>query len=179
MLNRRSFLAGLVTLAAVQLAAEAQPAGRVPRIGVLAAITREAQVPFADAFREGLQSLGYADGQNLAIEWRYADGRAERFQELAEDLVRLNVEVIVAANQPAVEAARKATRTIPIVMILAVEDPVRRGFAASLARPGGNVTGFSPQTPEVIGKRLQWSCPGSVDGELLSRSSLHQHRGGY
>ena len=153
-MHRRSFLIGLLSVVGVPLVAEAQHRN-IPRVGVISAITRDAQLPWADGFREGLQALGYVDGQNITIEWRYADGRAERFHELAEDLARLKVDVIVPANQPAVEAAQRVTRTTPIVTILGGQDPVRRGFAASLARPGGSITGVWPQTPEVVAKRLQ------------------------
>ncbi len=126
-----------------------------PRIGVISAGTRELQIPWDAAFRDGLQSAGYVDGRDITIEWRYFDGRTESYTEHAADLVRLKVDVIVAGNQPGIDGAKKATSTIPIVMVLAAADPVRRGFASSLARPGGNVTGFWPQTPEVIAKRLQ------------------------
>jgi len=107
--HRRSFLIGLLSVVGVPLVAEAQHRN-IPRVGVISAITRDAQLPWADGFREGLQALGYVDGQNITIEWRYADGRAERFHELAEDLARLKVDVIVPANQPAVEAAQRVTR---------------------------------------------------------------------
>jgi len=94
------------------------------------------------------------EGKNIVIEWRWAHARAERFPELATELVRLKVEVIVAANNPAVAAAQKATKTIPIVMVI-VTDPVRLGFVTSLARPTGNITGLTIQSPELAGKRLQ------------------------
>ena len=153
-------LIGLAVVLAVSLllsslgAAKAQPRN-IPRVGVISAATPEADGPWTEAFHEGLYALGYIEGRNVAIEWRHANGRAERFQELAEDLVHLKVDVIVTSNQPGLEAAHKTTRTIPIVMILTAQDPVRRGFVASLARPGGNITGFSPQTYELMAKRLQ------------------------
>ena len=133
--------------AAVEAGAQQPP--RMPRIGVL-----EASPGFDKAFHEGLRQFGYVEGQNIVIECRRALGRAERFPELAAELVRLNVEVIVATNNPAVAAAHNATTTIPIVMVV-VTDPVRLGFAASLARPGGNVTGLTLQAPELAAKRLQ------------------------
>jgi ABC-type uncharacterized transport system substrate-binding protein len=134
------------------LTAEAQQLPKVPRIGVLGA---QWLGPGPDnAFRDGLRQFGYVEGKNLAIEWRGTQARAERFPELAADLVRLKVEVIVATNNPAVAAAQKATTTIPIVMVLAT-DPVRLGFVASLARPAGNITGLTMQTPDIAGKRLE------------------------
>jgi putative ABC transport system substrate-binding protein len=126
-----------------------------PRIGVIAGGTRELQIPWDAAFRDGLQSAGYVEGRNITIEWRYFDGRTESYTEHAAELVRLKVDVIVAGSQPGIDGAKKATSTIPIIMVLAAADPVRRGFASSLGRPGDNVTGFWPQTPEVIAKRLQ------------------------
>src|SRR5437899_1007873 len=117
-------LAVILSLTLAPLASEGQQRA-MPRVGVISAVTREAHVPWADAFREGLQNLGYVEGRNVAIEWRYADGRAERFQELADELVQLRVDIIVAANQPGVHAAQKATTTIPIVMVLLAQDPVR------------------------------------------------------
>ena len=139
-----------LALLAAPLAAQAQqPAARIPRIGVL-----EASSGFEPAFHDGLRQLGYEDGKNIAIEWRRAQARAERFPELAAELVRMKVDVIVATNNPASAAAQKATTTIPIVMVLAT-DPVRLGFVASLARPGGNITGLTLQSPDLAGKRLQ------------------------
>ena len=131
---------------------EAQQLPKVPRIGVLDPQTLGPGP--ANAFRDGLRQFGYVEGKNIAIEWRSAQARAERFPELAADLVRLKVEVIVATNNPAVAAAQKATTTIPIVMVIAT-DPVRLGLVTSLARPSGNITGLTIQTPELAGKRLE------------------------
>ena len=136
-------------LLAAPLAARAQQSAKTPRIGVL-----EANPGFDWPFHDGLSQLGYVEGKNIAIEWRRAQARAERFPELAAELVRLKVEVIIATNNPAVAAAQKATKTIPIVMVV-VTDPVRLGFVASLARPAGNITGLTIQSPELAGKRLQ------------------------
>jgi ABC-type uncharacterized transport system substrate-binding protein len=149
-MDRRAFL-GTLGLLAAPLVAEAQPAARVPRIGVLGSQALGAGPD--DAFRDGLRQVGYVEGRNIAIEWRGAQASAHRFPELAADLVRLKVEVIVAANNSAVAAAQKATASIPIVMIIAT-DPVRLGFVTSLARPSGNITGLTIQTPELAGKRL-------------------------
>jgi putative ABC transport system substrate-binding protein len=135
-------------------AAGAQQPKKVPRIGVLWTFSPTIASPFAEAFRQGLRGLGYVEGQNIALEQRWAEGRFDRLPSLAAELVRLNVDVIVTASTPAVQAAQQATRTIPIVMTL-VSDPVASGLAASLARPGGNVTGLSLMQPEVTGKRLQ------------------------
>ena len=143
----------VLVLLTMPLAVEAQPAGKVWRIGVLFGIAGP-ESPRAAPFREGLRELGYVEGQNIAFEWRLSGGQAERFPDLAAELVRLKVDVIVAGDNPAIAAAQRATSTIPIVMVLAM-DPVRTGFVGSLARPGGNITGLSVQATEVQGKALQ------------------------
>jgi putative ABC transport system substrate-binding protein len=130
--------------------AGAQQAGNAYRIGVLAV----APWPPFESFRQGLQELGYVEGRNVAIEYRWSDGRTERFPELAADLVRLNVDVVVTWGTPATQAARTATTTIPIVMAASAE-PVAAGLVASLARPGGNVTGLAAHNPELEGKRME------------------------
>jgi putative ABC transport system substrate-binding protein len=151
---RRTFLAMMASgLLAAPAGAGAQQPRTLPRIGVLASRSPEAPGP-SEGLRQGLRELGYVEGQNVAIAWQWARSDEKKFPELAADLVHLDVDVIVAANNAAVEAARRATRTIPIVMVLA-EDPVASGFVASLARPGGNITGFSSQWAELFGKRLQ------------------------
>jgi len=142
---------------AAPLASHAQQAGKVPRIGYLS-------VPRADSPRaqyllgvlqQGLRDHGWVEGQNLAIEWRFADGRAERLPDLAAELVRLGVDVLVTSSgDPAIRALQQATSTIPIVMAVSV-DPVGTGLVASLARPGGNITGLSIMAAEVGGKRLE------------------------
>jgi len=138
----------------VPLAAEAQQAGKVARIGVLAQGSSTDAPHSGEAFRQGLHDLGYVEGQNIVLEYRWAEGRAERLPDLAVELVNLKVDVIVAGGTPAPLAAKHATRTIPIVMGGA-GDPVGTGLVASLARPGGNVTGLSTLTPELGRKRLQ------------------------
>jgi putative ABC transport system substrate-binding protein len=135
------------------LTAEAQQVGKVPRIGILWAYSPSVVSIFAEAFRQSLRGLGYVEGRNIALEERWAEGRFDRLPSLAAELVRLNVDIIVTASTPAVQAAQQATRTIPIVMTL-VADPVESGVVASLARPGGNVTGLSLMNPELSGKRL-------------------------
>jgi putative ABC transport system substrate-binding protein len=161
----------LVLLACIGLGwaplTEAQPAGKVVRIGVLAV---SSWPPF-DSFRRGLHDLGYLDGRNVGIEYRWAEGRQDRYPELAAELVRLQPDVIVTWGTPAATAAKRATQTIPIVMAAAA-DPVGSGLVASLARPGGNVTGLSAHNAELEGKRLQLLqevVPGLARAAVLSR----------
>ncbi len=155
MTTRRRFLGTLAGgLLAAPLAAEAQPAGKVTRIGVLEPTSMALNAANLDAFRQGLRELGYVEGQNFVVEYRSADGRGERFPDLAAELVRLKVDVILTRGTPAVIAAKNATRTIPVVMA-ASGDPVLSGVVSSLARPGGNVTGLSAVVVEVSGKRLE------------------------
>ncbi len=138
---------------------QAQQAKKVPRIGylstgLLASASAYERIRI-EAFREGLRDLGYIEGQNILIEYRHAEGKYDRFPDLAAELVRLKVDVIVAAGgTPAIRAAMQATKTIPIVMPV-VGDPVASGLVASLARPGGNVTGLTIISPELSGKRLE------------------------
>ncbi|HEV3165411.1 MAG TPA: ABC transporter substrate-binding protein [Isosphaeraceae bacterium] len=154
MRNRRTFIAALIGgLLAAALTAEAQGPGKVARIAFLTTTSPE-NSPTTDAFRRALRDLGYVEGQNLAVEWRWGRGTTEQFPEFAADVVRLNVDVIVAANTAAGRAAQRATKTIPIV-IPTMGDPVADGFVASLAQPGGNITGLSFQSPDLQGKRLQ------------------------
>jgi putative ABC transport system substrate-binding protein len=145
-------LVTLLLLASAGLA-EAQQTGKVPRIGYLSAgpVTEPAR---RVAFRQGLQELGYVDGKNIIIEYQYADGKPNRLPTLAAELVRLKVDVIVTSGTAATRPAKEATATIPIVMAQD-NDPVRNGFVASLARPGGNITGLSTLSPQLSGKRLE------------------------
>jgi putative ABC transport system substrate-binding protein len=132
-----------------------QPAGRVYRVGYLSIASREQTLHFIKAFEDGLRSLGYRVGENVAIEYRFANGEMERLPALAADLVRLGVDIIVTGFNPNTVAAMKATTTIPIVMTNSA-DPVSAGLIASLARPGGNVTGLTADTgDEIFGKRLE------------------------
>ncbi len=147
----------VLALLAAPLAAEAQQAAKVFRIGILWIAFPEDPLPHAltDAFQQGLREQGYVEGQNVAFEHRYAKGKPERFPELAADLVRLKVDIIVVHNVASTLAAKQATSTIPIVMTF-VSDPVASGLVASLARPGGNITGLSSVvSPEIVGKQLQ------------------------
>jgi len=155
-MDRRTFL-GVIAggLLAAPLAAGAQPAGKVYRIGYIS--NSPPNTPESsrlhEAFRQGLRERGWVEGRNAVIEWRFAEGRMERFPDLAADLVRLKVDLIVTTGGPAARAAKQATTTIPIVAV-AVSDPVGQGFVASLARPGGNVTGLATLFPELAVKRL-------------------------
>ena len=152
-MDRRAFLGTVVgSLLAAPLAAGAQE-GKVWRIGYLIASFFGAGHPIA-AFRQQLRELGYVEGQNVTLEIRSAEGRLEGLPGLAAELVRLKVDVIVAGGRGTVEAAQMATAAIPIVMVIAA-DPVGSGFVASLARPGGNITGLTVQYRDVAGKRLQ------------------------
>jgi putative tryptophan/tyrosine transport system substrate-binding protein len=135
--------------------AGAEPAGRVYRVGYFAITSRERSLHLMKAFEEGLRSLGFRVGENVVIEYRFVDGELERLPALATDLVRLGVDVIVAGNNVNTVAAMKATTTIPIVMASSA-DPVSAGLVASLARPGGNVTGIAQDTgPEQHAKRVE------------------------
>ena len=154
-MNRREFMALIVGAPSLPFAARAQrSAQRVYRIGYQAIASREQTLPFIMAFEDGLRSLGYRVGDNVVIEYRFADGQMERLPALAADLVQLGVDVIVATGiNPSTVAAMKATTTIPIVMHSV--DPVGTGLVASLARPGGNVTGLAVDTGgEILGKRF-------------------------
>ena len=144
-------LAGI--LLAVAVLAEAQQAKRMPRIGYLSAAAPAVAAPLIEAFREGLRQLGYIEGKNIVIEWRYAEGSTERLAEFAVELVGLNVEVIVTASTPAIRAVQQATKLIPIVMAN-VGDPIAQGFVTNRARPGGNITGFTNLSPDLGTKRL-------------------------
>src|SRR5499426_2940587 len=144
------------SLLAAPLAADAQQAGKVPRIGLLSLTSRSDRPPLLDAFRQSLRELGWVEGQNIVIDYRYAEDRVDRLPNLAAELVRLKVDLIVAsAGTQAATAAKNATETIPIVMIY-VRDPVGTGLIASLARPGGNVTGVSGSAGlEMFAKQLE------------------------
>jgi putative ABC transport system substrate-binding protein len=145
----------ILALLVAPLATDAQPATHVYRIGRLSSGTPPAGPdPNLEAFRQGLRALGYDEGQNLVIEYRYAEGNLERLPALAAELVRLKVDVIVAVASAATRAVQHATRTIPIVMA-GTSDPVGQGLVASLAHPGGNTTGFSNLTVELPEKRLE------------------------
>jgi len=143
----------VVTCAMCGAVAEAQPT-KNPRIGYLTANSLSAMAARNEAFRQGLRELGYVEGKNIVIEYRYAEGKLDRLPALAAELVRLKVDIIITGGPPATPTAKEATVTIPIVMTQ-VGDPVANGFVASLAQPGGNITGLSTLAPELSGKRLE------------------------
>jgi len=151
MITRRVFVGSLTgALLAAPLAAEAQQAGKVYRIGLLGTFENPSGWK---AFLQRLRELGWAEGKNIVMERRFSEGKPERLRDLAAELVRLNVDVIVTSQTPPAQAAKNATTTIPIVMI--VGDPVGTGLVASLARPGGNMTGLSLLNPATAGKRVE------------------------
>ena len=156
MTTRRAFIGTLAGVLAAPLAAHAQQPTRVPRIGWLLTGSLESPETQAilDAFRQGARERGYVDGQNIVIEFRPAEGKIERFPALAADLVRLKVDLIVAGSTAAARAAQRATATMPI-LAPTMGDPVGDGFVASLARPGGNITGLTFLGPELAPKRLE------------------------
>src|SRR5919202_942664 len=159
--GRRSFLQRSLALAGLGLLAGcgiglpwARPAAKVPRIGFLGGTSESAEAARVEAFRQGLRELGYAEGQTIAIEWRRAEGQFDRLPALAAELVNLDVALIVEGGSTSTRAAQGVTSTVPIVMTQ-TSDPVGSGSVASLARPGGNITGLSSNRPEISGKRLQ------------------------
>ena len=147
-------IAFLLTIAVLVSAysAQAQQPTKVPRIGFLGLANKPS--PLEEAFLQALRDLGYNDGQNVIIEYRWAAGKTDGLHLLAEELVRANVDLIVGAATPVIQALKNATKTIPIVMLVAA-DPVGTGFVASLARPGGNITGMAAISPELAGKRTE------------------------
>ena len=150
-ITRRAFCSMLLALS---FPARAQQPKKIPRIGFLTNTPFSADSALTEAFRQGLRELGYVEGKNIVIEWRFGEGSRERQRALAAELVRLKVDVIVAGGSADILAAKEATATIPIVMVLG-GDAVGSGFVASLAQPGGNITGFSTLRPELSGKRLE------------------------
>jgi putative ABC transport system substrate-binding protein len=169
-LNRRAFIATATAILVAPLAAEAQPAGKMFRIGVLGIDSRE-------LLRQSLRDVGYVEGRNLAIEWRDAEGKPERFGDLAAELVRLKVDVIVAANPAATFAVKRSTASIPIVM-MNTPDPVQLGLVVSLGRPGGNVTGTTTLSADLSIKQLELlkeAVPRAVRIAVLSNPSNSWH----
>jgi len=153
--TRRRFLGGVAAAALVpSRVAAAPPSGRPPRIGFLGNSTATLEANLVGAFREGLQALGYVEGRNVAIEYRWAEGRYERFPALIGELLAAQVDVLVTAGTPATLAVKKATTAVPLVMI-AVGDPVGTGIVPSLSQPGGNITGVTSIAAEMEGKRLE------------------------
>jgi putative ABC transport system substrate-binding protein len=155
MARQTIIVAWLVALAIAPFRiAEAQQPTKIPRIGYLTGASLSSQSANTEALQQGLRELGYVEGKNIVIEWRGADGNRDRQRALAAELVRLKVDVIVASGGGDTRAAKEVTTTIPIVMAQ-TDDPVASGFVASLARPGGNITGLSTLSPELSGKRLE------------------------
>src|SRR5438876_4781784 len=153
MVRRRDFIFALGAAAAWPLAARAQQREKLPRVGVLVLTSADAQ-SLGKELHEGLRELGYVEGQNFALEFRSADGNTDRLPDLAADLVRLQVDLIVVYYTPCAVAAKRATTAIPIVMA-AVADPISAGLVQSLARPGGNITGLSNMAAETAGKNVE------------------------
>src|SRR5262245_14506589 len=155
-MRRRKFLrlvAGVAAASPFSVQAQ-QPPSKIARVGVLLAGSPSSFSLRARAFQDGLRELGYAEGRTVAIEWRWGEDRAERLPELAAELVGLRVDVLVTGGTPAAKALKAATASIPIVMAI-IGDPVAAGLVESLARPGGNATGFSIVAPDLSGKRLE------------------------
>ena len=156
LLSRKGSVVSVVLCAMFALcsSAEAQQPKQTPRIGYLQAPPPSVVVARTNAFRQGLHDLGYIEGKNVIIEWRYADGKIDRVPAIVAELVRLNVDIIVSGGSVVTQSAKKATKTIPIVMAQEA-DPVGSGLVASLARPGGNITGLATLAPELSGKQLE------------------------
>jgi putative ABC transport system substrate-binding protein len=154
MKKRREFITLLGGAAAWPLAARAQQAGKVWRIGLLSGASREPTSSNYEAFLQGMRELGYVEGRDFVMEYRFADGKYERFPELAAELVRLKVDVLVTGTAAAIRTLQRATTTIPIVLAYST-DPAGNGFVASLARPGGNITGLSGSSDDTSPKQLE------------------------
>jgi ABC-type uncharacterized transport system substrate-binding protein len=153
-MNKKSLWLLTVLLLASMHRAEAQQTGKIHRIGFLGATSSYSVADRTEAFRQGLRELGYVEGRNIVFEWRYADGKVDRLPALAGELVGLKADIIITQGSASTRAVQQATRKIPIVMT-ASGDPVSEGLIASLARPGGNITGLTILSPELSGKRLE------------------------
>src|SRR5215472_258845 len=180
-MRRRKFISLLGGAAAWPLAARAQQPPKLPTIGFLGTTTLSAMGEWVAAFVQRLRELGWIEGRNVAIEYRWAEARSERYGEIAAELVQSKVDVIVT-TAPAFPAVQRATSVIPIVFALAPADPVAAGFVASLARPGGNATGLSMLSPDTAGKRLELFARdrarnSPIGGHDQSRFSRRRARG--
>ena len=162
----------LITVLLITGLAQAQQPTKIPRIGYLSPTSPSVSPTRIDAFRQGLRELGYVEGKNIIIEYRYAEGKFDRLPALAAELGRLKVDLIVTTGPTVTRAAKEATTTIPIVMTTDT-DPVGNGFVASLARPGSNITGLSALAPELSGKQLEL-LRRSFLGSPVWPSSVHQ-----
>ena len=156
-MTKKTLICLLVTffLATVSLAAAQQPAGKIPRIGFVAnsSVSEPRNVLRIETLRQGLSGLGYIEGKNINFEFRYAEGKSERLAEFAAELVRLKVDILFAMDSASSQVVKKATTTIPVI-ITTGSDPVQGRLVASLAHPGGNITGFTTDSPRLIEKRL-------------------------
>src|SRR5262245_28984507 len=148
-------LAICAVLLVLDIPTNAQQPKKIPRIGYLSG-TGDAQAPGyqVGAFRQGLEELGYTEGKNILVEYRFIEGMSDRTRSLVAELLKLKVDLVVLTNPPAIDAAKQATKTMPIVMVT-TDDPVAAGVIDSLARPGGNITGISRLTRELSGNRLE------------------------
>jgi putative ABC transport system substrate-binding protein len=177
--ERREFIGTLAgSLLAAPLAAHAQPPPKIPRIGYLGPVSPTEGAFLLQSFRQGLRELGYVEGQNIFMDYRWAEGRFDRMPALAAELVQLRVDVIFTYSNATVGALQKATRTIPIVTAN-FADPVRNGFVASLARPGGNITGFTGVTEDLNKKWMELlteAVPKTSRIAVLTVSSANHHR---
>src|SRR5262245_65069927 len=153
-MRRRDFIAGFGLTAAMPFAARAQQAGKLPTVGVLGSTSQAAANQWIAAFAQRLRELGWSEGRTVTLEYRWAEGRSERYPEIATEFIRMKVDVILTHNTPTVLATKQATSTIPIVFATA-GDPIGSGLVANLARPVGNVTGISSQASDTVGKRLE------------------------
>ena len=153
-MRRREFIALVGSVAAWPLTVRAQQGSKLPRVGFMGNSTEALEANLVGPFREGLREHGYHDGRNITVEYRWAEGKYDRFPALIAELLAAKVDVIVTAGTPAAMAVKRATTTVPVVMV-AVGDPVETGLVPSLARPGGNMTGLSSIAPDLEGKRLE------------------------
>ena len=176
-MRRRAAVALALGLLAASSPGETAQAGKMIRIGWLSTGSTTSHGHLLEAFREGLRELGYTEGKNIAIEYRWAEGRVDRLPQLATELVQLKVDVLVTAGSPGIRAAKQATATIPIVMAVG-GDPVGSGFVASLARPGGNITGLSNLAEDLVAKLLELlkeAVPGVSRVAVLSNPANPAH----
>jgi putative ABC transport system substrate-binding protein len=154
MMRKSTVLSLWALLYALCLSVEAEQQAKIPRVGYVSAGNQKNPGPDIEAFRQGLRELGYIEGQNIFIEYRFVEGKRDRMETVSAELVQRKVDVLIPGSPPSIRAAKRATKTIPIV-IVTTQDPVAAGYVASLARPGGNITGITRLTRELSGKRLE------------------------
>ena len=180
MIRRRDFISAVAGVLAWPLMAHARQATKLPTIGFLGATALSVQRPWTDAFEQRLRELGWIEGRSVAIEYRWAEGHGERFAQIAAEFVHLQVDIIVTAATAPALAAKQTTSVIPIVFALAT-DPIGSGLVASLARPGGNVTGLWIQNIDLIGKRVRTfarGCSRSHSASDYGQRCCSRHRNG-